>query len=295
MSDRPHSAPALIMGVVNVTPDSFSDGGLWWEPAAAIEHGHELIAGGADLLDIGGESTRPGAQRPSVEEELRRTIPVVRELASSGYPISIDTMRAQVADAALDAGATMVNDVSGGLADPDMVGVVAAADVPFVAMHWRAHAANAGEFANYENVVDEVLDALRQRVDDLGAAGMNPERIILDPGFGFSKDPEHNWTLLAHLPDIVKQTQHRVLVGTSRKRFLGRVRLDHSPDQEPQPPTERDVATAATSLLAAQAGCWGVRVHNVAATRDALAVHARVQMALAVAPGPDASGNGGSR
>lgn len=282
---EPDASPSrtLIMGVVNVTPDSFSDGGRWLEPEAAIARGRQLIAEGADLLDVGGESTRPGAARPPVAEELRRVVPVVQALAAQGYLVSIDTMRARVADAALEAGARLVNDVSGGLADPGIIGVVASAEVPFVAMHWRAHAAQAESLAEYDDVVADVVDALRRRVEDLVSAGLAPERVILDPGFGFSKNPDHNWTLLAHL-DAVVGLGHRVLVGTSRKRFLGRL-LAGAPDAEPVPPLQRDTATAATSMIAAQAGCWAVRVHDVGATRDALAVHRRVDRARAGARG----------
>jgi len=261
----------LIMGVVNVTPDSFSDGGRWFEPDAAIAHGLELLEQGADLLDIGGESTRPGAARPSEDEELTRVIGVVRALADHGARISVDTMRARVAARALEAGAQLVNDVSGGLADPQMGPLVASAGVPFVAMHWRAHSAQMDLEARYADVVTDVISELRQRVDVLLEAGVAPGSIILDPGFGFSKDAGHNWQLLAGLDQVVA-LGYPVLVGTSRKRFLGRLDPAADPDAEPTSPTERDAATAATSLLAAQAGAWAVRVHDVPSTRDALAV-----------------------
>lgn len=273
----------LIMGVVNVTPDSFSDGGMWLEPDAAIEHGHALIEAGADLIDVGGESTRPGARRPEPEEELRRVLPVVRALADAGHVVSIDTMRAEVADAALEAGARLVNDVSGGLADPGILGVVGAAQVPFVAMHWRAHATDADTLAVYDDVVTEVVAALQRRVEHLVEMGVDANRIILDPGFGFSKNAEHNWRLLARLRDVV-DLGHRVLVGTSRKRFLGRLDPARGGHGDPVPAGERDHATAATSLLAAQAGCWAVRVHRVEPTRDALAVWDRVRLAAEPAP-----------
>jgi len=271
---EPSAAPAsrpLIMGVVNVTPDSFSDGGRWFEPDAAIAHGLELLEQGADLLDIGGESTRPGAARPSEDEELTRVIGVVRALADHGARISVDTMRARVAARALEAGAQLVNDVSGGLADPQMGPLVASAGVPFVAMHWRAHSAQMDLEARYADVVTDVISELRQRVDVLLEAGVAPGSIILDPGFGFSKDAGHNWQLLAGLDQVVA-LGYPVLVGTSRKRFLGRLDPAADPDAEPTSPTERDAATAATSLLAAQAGAWAVRVHDVPSTRDALAV-----------------------
>lgn len=271
-------ARPLIMGVVNVTPDSFSDGGRWFEPAAAIEHGTLLLEQGADLLDVGGESTRPGAARPTEAEELDRVIGVVRALADQGAQISVDTMRSRVAAEALEAGAHLINDVSGGLADPDMARFVASAGVPFVAMHWRAHSAQMDREAQYADVLAEVIDELEQRVAGLLEAGVAREAIILDPGFGFSKDASHNWQLLAGIEAVIA-LGHPVLVGTSRKRFLGRLDPTADPDAEPSPPTERDAATAATSLLAAQAGAWAVRVHDVPSTRDALAVWEHVRAA----------------
>ncbi|USQ76720.1 dihydropteroate synthase [Ornithinimicrobium cryptoxanthini] len=281
------------MGVVNVTPDSFSDGGRWFEPAAAVEHGLALLGQGADLLDVGGESTRPGAERPTEREELDRVIPVVAALAAQGARISIDTMRSRVAAESLDAGATLINDVSGGLADPQMATMAARSGLPFVAMHWRAHSAHMHREARYADVVTEVVAELLERVEALVEAGVAREAIILDPGFGFSKDAGHNWELLAGL-DQVTALPHPVLVGTSRKRFLGRLgaavgsTVGPAPSGEPTPsgalspptpPAERDAATAATSLLAAQAGAWAVRVHDVPGTRDALAVWAHVHAA----------------
>lgn len=268
----------LIMGVVNVTPDSFSDGGRWFEPEAAIAHGHRLLEQGADLLDVGGESTRPGAERPTEQDELDRVIGVVRALADAGARVSIDTMRARVAAEALRAGASLVNDVSGGLADPEMAPLVASAGVPFVAMHWRAHSAQMDREARYADVLAEVIAELEQRVTGLLEAGVAREAIILDPGFGFSKNADHNWRLLAGLATLIDRG-FPVLVGTSRKRFLGRLDPAADPDDEPTPPTERDAATAATSLLAAQAGAWAVRVHDVPSTRDTLAVWEHVQAA----------------
>ena len=265
----PGAARTLVMGVVNVTPDSFSDGGAWLEPDAAIAHGRAMLSEGADLLDIGGESTRPGATRPSVAVELARTIPVVRALAAEGAAVSIDTMRAEVAAAALDAGAMTVNDVSGGLADPDMLALVAARGVPYIAMHWRGHSADMQARAVYDDVVDEVCRELAARRDAALAAGIAPERLVLDPGLGFAKLPEHNWTLTAYLDRIVA-LGHPVLYAASRKGFLGRV--GRPAEAPPRPVTERDVATAATSVLAAAAGAWAVRVHDVRGTRDALDV-----------------------
>jgi dihydropteroate synthase len=257
------------MGVVNVTPDSFSDGGQWFEPGAAVEHGRELLDQGADILDVGGESTRPGAERPTVEEELRRVLPVVAALAADGAVVSIDTMRASVAQAALDAGAGLVNDVSGGLADPAMVEVVAAARVPFVAMHWRGHSSDMQSRAVYGDVVTDVCDELTRRAAALVSAGVAEERLVLDPGFGFAKLAEHNWSLLAGLERVLG-LGHAVLVGTSRKAFLGR--LGVPPGADPRPPLDRDVATAATSAHAARLGAWGVRVHHVPSTLDAMRV-----------------------
>ncbi len=257
------------MGVVNVTPDSFSDGGQWFEPEAAIAHGLELLRQGADIVDVGGESTRPGAQRPDEAEELRRVLPVVEALASAGARVSIDTMRSGVARRALAAGATVLNDVSGGLADPGMVPLAVAADVPFVAMHWRGHSADMQSRAVYDDVTAEVCRELAARAQALLAAGLARDNLVLDPGFGFAKLAEHNWSLLRHLDDIVA-LGFPVLVGTSRKAFLGRV--GRRSGEDPRSPLERDAATAATSVWAAQRGAWAVRVHDVVSTRDALAV-----------------------
>ncbi len=259
----------VVMGVVNVTPDSFSDGGAWFEPAAAIAHGRVLVAEGADIVDVGGESTRPGAERPSVEEELRRVLPVVEALADEGVVVSVDTMRAVVARKGLRAGASLVNDVSGGLADPDMLPVVADAGCPYVAMHWRGHSADMQSKAVYADVVADVVRELARRRSEIVSAGVSPQHLVLDPGLGFAKDADHNWALLAHLEALMALGQP-VLVGASRKAFLGRIGVP--PGGTPRPPADRDVATAATSVLCALAGVWGVRVHDVAGTRDALAV-----------------------
>ncbi|GGZ85341.1 dihydropteroate synthase [Streptomyces echinoruber] len=265
-----------VMGVVNVTPDSFSDGGRWFDTTAAVKHGLDLVAQGADLVDVGGESTRPGATRVDEAEELRRVVPVVRGLASEGVTISVDTMRASVAAQALAAGATLVNDVSGGLADPDMVPVVADAGVPFVVMHWRGLLRGETVKGVYDDVVTEVVDELRARVEAVLAGGVAADRVIVDPGLGFSKDAEHDLALLAHL-DRLLALGHPLLVAASRKRFLGRVLA--GPDGTPPPARERDAATAAVSALAAQAGAWAVRVHEVRATADAVRVVRAVQQA----------------
>ncbi len=259
----------LVMGVVNVTPDSFSDGGEWFEPEAAIAHGRELIAAGADLIDVGGESTRPGAERPAVEEELRRVVPVVQALAAEGVVVSIDTMRASVASAAIDAGAALVNDVSGGLADGEMAALVAQAGIPFIAMHWRGHSTDMQSRAVYDDVVAEVCAELVARVEALQDSGVRAENIILDPGFGFAKNAAHNWALLRRL-DALIALGHPLLVGTSRKAFLGR--LGRPEGADPSPPSERDLTTAVTSFHAARHGAWAVRVHDVAATIQALDV-----------------------
>ncbi len=263
------SSRTLVMGVVNVTPDSFSDGGLWLEPEAGIAHGLALRDQGADLVDVGGESTRPGAERPSVEEELRRVIPVVRALAVQGVVVSVDTMRAVVAAAALDAGAAMVNDVSGGMADPELPPLVAAAGVPYVVMHWRAHSALMERYAVYDDVAADVTKELSARLEAVVAQGVPIERVVLDPGLGFAKNTDHNWAMLHGLGQLMALGRP-VAVGASRKRFLGA--LMAGPDGAPAPPEERDLATHATSALAAAAGVWCVRVHDVPGTVDAVRV-----------------------
>jgi dihydropteroate synthase len=266
----------LVMGVVNVTPDSFSDGGKWFTTGAAVAHGLDLLEQGADILDVGGESTRPGADRPIREEELHRVIPVIRELSRAGARVSVDTMRASVAARAVEAGAAIVNDVSGGLADPEMARVVAEAGVPFVVMHWRGHSDRMQNRTSYDDVVAEVCNALSERVSDLCTQGVSREQLILDPGFGFAKLPEHNWSLLAHL-DALQALGFPVLAGTSRKSFLGG--LGVSEGHPPRPPAERDAGTAATTVIAALAGVWGVRVHDVASSIDALRVVAAMEAA----------------
>ncbi len=258
-----------VMGVVNVTPDSFSDGGRWFDTTAAVKHGVDLVAQGADLVDVGGESTRPGATRVDEDEELKRVVPVVRGLAAEGVTVSVDTMRATVAEQALAAGAVLVNDVSGGLADPRMVPAVAAAGAPFVVMHWRGFLTDIHAEPVYEDVVREVVDELHARVAAAIEGGIAPERIVVDPGLGFSKEAEHDLALLAGL-DRLRGLGHPVLVAASRKRFLGRVLA--GPEGAPPPARERDAATAAVSAIAAHQGAWAVRVHEVRATADAVRV-----------------------
>src|SRR5690554_850037 len=259
------------MGVVNVTPDSFSDGGRWFEPGAAVAHGLALLADGADVLDVGGESTRPGSRRVPVDVELDRVLPVVEGLVAQGAVVSIDTTRAVVAEHAVARGAVVVNDVSGGLADDAMHATIARTGVVYVAMHWRGHADVMDELASYDDVVADVRSELAERVGALRAAGVADSQIVLDPGLGFAKPGADNWPLLAHLDELVADG-FPVLVGASRKRFLGH--LLAGPDGEPAPPLERDRATAAVTALAAQAGAWCVRVHEVAGSADAVRVAA---------------------
>ena len=264
----------LVIGVVNVTPDSFSDGGEFLDRDTAIAHGLALVADGADIVDVGGESTRPGAERVAPEEESRRVLPVVQALSSAGAIVSVDTMRAEVAAAALAAGAVIVNDVSGGRADPAMARVVAESGGPFIAMHWRGHSARMQELAVYDDVVADVVTELRAGLDRLVDAGVDVEQVVLDPGLGFAKTAAHNWALLAHL-DAVQALGRPLLVGASRKGFLGGLLAD--PAGEPRPMHDRDDATVAVSALAAAAGAWGVRVHAVRASLDAVRVAAAVQ------------------
>lgn len=265
-----------VMGVVNVTPDSFSDGGRWFDTTAAVKHGLELVAEGADLVDVGGESTRPGAPRVDEAEELRRVLPVVRGLVSEGVTVSVDTMRASVAEQSLAAGAVLVNDVSGGLADPAMVPVVAAANAPFVIMHWRGFSEGMNQRAVYADVVGEVVTELRQRIEAVVEGGVAPERVLVDPGLGFAKQAEHDLALVAHL-DRLRELGRPLLVAASRKRFLGRVLAGQ--DASPPPARERDAATAAVTTLSASAGAWGVRVHEVRANADAVRVARAVEAA----------------
>jgi dihydropteroate synthase len=257
------------MAVLNVTPDSFSDGGRFLDTDAAVTRGRAQAAVGADLIDVGGESTRPGAERVPVEEELARVVPVVKALAADGIVVSIDTMRAEVARAALDAGAAVVNDVSGGLADPDMLPLAASTTVPIVLMHWRGHSLDMESRASYPTgVVAEVVAELRERRDAAVAAGVDHDRIVLDPGLGFAKEPSHNWLLLQHLTELVRLGQP-VLVGASRKRFLGALLQSGG---VPRPVAERDDATLAVSALCAAAGAWCVRVHDARGNVDAVRV-----------------------
>jgi dihydropteroate synthase len=267
--DAPTTKAAVVMGVLNVTPDSFSDGGRYATLDDAVAHALAMRDDGADLVDVGGESTRPGAERVDAEVETQRVVPVLRELAAIGIATSIDTTRAEVAEAAVAAGASVVNDVSGGLADPRMAAVVADAGVPWVLMHWRGHSRTMQDLASYDDVVAQVRDELSQRVAAAIGSGVDERRIILDPGLGFAKRPEHNWLLCANLDQLL-DLGFPVLIGASRKSYLGA--LLAAPDGTPRPVAEREAATVATSVLAVQAGAWGVRVHDVRATVDALKV-----------------------
>ncbi len=257
------------MGVINATPDSFSDGGQFSNSDQAIAFGEQLVANGADIIDVGGESTRPGATRVNVDEELRRIIPIIQGLSGRGISVSVDTMRAVVAAEAVAAGASVVNDVSGGLADDSMLPTVGGLETPIILMHWRAPSDRMDEFTHYDDVVAEVCLALAQRRDTAVAAGISVDRIVLDPGLGFAKLAIHNWELLRELPTLQALNQP-VLIGASRKRFLGAVLADHAGN--PRPISERDAATHAVSALAAANGAWGVRVHDVAGTLDAVRV-----------------------
>ena len=259
----------LVMGILNVTPDSFSDGGRWADHGSAVERGRLLQADGADLVDVGGESTRPGAQRIAAREELERVLPVVRDLTDAGVCVSIDTMRAEVAAACVSAGAVLVNDVSGGRADPDMLPWLATSDVPYVAMHWRGPSDVMEDLATYDDVVAEVRDELSTRLDALSAAGVALDRVVLDPGLGFAKRSPHNWAILQDL-DAISALGQPLLVGASRKRFLGDLLADGS--GAPRPFEDRDAAGDAVTALAAAAGVWGVRVHEVRGSRDAVLV-----------------------
>ena len=265
----PQPDHCVVMGVLNVTPDSFSDGGRYADVDAAVAHGVQLAADGADIVDVGGESTRPGADRVDAATETARVLPVIRVLVAEGVRISIDTTRAEVAAAALDAGAALINDVSGGLADASMAKVVAQAGCPWVLMHWRGHSRDMRELAVYDDVVADVCVELSARVDAAVNAGVDTGQLVLDPGLGFAKTAEHNWSLLAQL-DAVLALGLPVLVGASRKSFLGALLAEA--DGTPRPVDQREAATLATSVLAAEAGVWGIRVHDVRSTVDALAV-----------------------
>lgn len=267
----------LVMGVLNVTPDSFSDGGDFARTEAAVAHAVQMVADGADIIDVGGETTKPGAERVSVEEEQRRILPVIRELVGRGIRVSVDTMNAATAAATAELGVAIINDVSGGLADPMMARTVADLDVDFVAMHWRGPSSGMEQQASYSDVVGDVREELTRRLAELIVTGVAPERLIVDPGLGFAKRAEHTWEVLVHLREF-RELGSRVLVGTSRKRFLSTLL---EPDASPK---ARDRATAVTSALAAEAGAWAVRVHDVPSTRSMLAAWAAIESAAPPMP-----------
>jgi len=248
----------IVMGILNVTPDSFADGGRHNDFEAAVHHGHEMLAEGVDIIDIGGESTKPGVERVSEEEELARVIPVIKELAKTGVRISIDTMRASTARAAVNAGAQIINDVSGGLADPEMLPTAAQLGVPYIAMHWRGHSKDMNSRAVYGDVVKDVISELQERIDAALNAGIRQENLMIDPGIGFAKDAHHNWEIIDSIDEFVA-LGYPVLVGGSRKRFLG----GDNPD-------EREAATIELTKRLSTSGIWGVRVHSVKAHKDVL-------------------------
>ncbi|GAA2935101.1 dihydropteroate synthase [Microbacterium luteolum] len=260
-----------IWGIVNVTPDSFSDGGRYLEVDHAVAHGLRLRADGASVLDVGGESTRPGAERVGSDVEQQRVIPVIEQLAAAGVPVSIDTLSAATATAAVRAGARIVNDVSGGLADPDMRAAVAESGADYAIGHWRGFSADMYANAEYRRAAREVAGELQERIGEAAAAGIAPSRLIIDPGIGFAKAGAQNWDVLRGLDEIVALGP-RVLIGTSRKRFLAETLQAEAGETDGISEARRDLATAVTSALAARAGVWAVRVHDVAATRDALAI-----------------------
>lgn len=264
----PEYGRCAVFGILNITPDSFSDGGETFAAADAVERGLAAVAHGVDVLDVGGESTRPGAARVGLEEELRRVLPVVEALAAAGAVVSVDTMRAEVARRCAEAGARVVNDVSGGLADPDMFRTVADLGLPYILMHWRGHSVDMNARAVYRDVVEDVRVELAERFDAAVAAGIAPERIVLDPGLGFAKNAAHDWALLRGQRRLAEALGRPLLIGHSRKRFLGALLADA--EGAPRPAAERDAASVAVAAVAASRGAWAVRVHAAAAAADAV-------------------------
>ena len=257
-----------VFGVLNVTPDSFSDGGMHSSTIDAVTHGLALMQQGADVIDVGGESTRPGAERVSEDEELARVIPVIKELVNNGATVSIDTMRSQVARAAVQSGAQIVNDVSGGLADANMFKVVAELQVPYILMHWRGHSTEMEKLSRYQDVTVEVISELQTRIQTAEDAGINLDYLVVDPGIGFAKNSEHNWSLLKNLEQF-QNLNCPLLIGASRKRFIGELLAD---EQGPRDVLNRDFASTALTTVLAERNVWAVRVHQVQAARDAIAV-----------------------
>ncbi|WP_246227375.1 dihydropteroate synthase [Propioniciclava coleopterorum] len=269
---RPHPGRPLVVGILNVTPDSFSDGGRWADPAAALGHGLRLAADGADLVDVGGESTRPGAARVAPADELARVLPVVEGLVAAGVPVSVDTSRASVAAACLAAGASWINDVTGGLGDPEMLDLVAASGAGYIAMHTRGESSDMADRAHYSDVVGEVAAELAARRDAALAAGIAADRLVLDPGVGFAKNASHNWEILQRW-DAFEALGQPLLLAVSRKAFLGRLL---GGDDTPVPPAERDDASVALTAVFAARGVWGVRVHPVKSHVDAVRAVSRL-------------------
>lgn len=262
----------LVVGVLNVTPDSFSDGGLFSDTKSAINHAQEMIRQGADLIDVGGESTRPGANRIEIAEEQKRVLPVIEELNSLGIITSIDTMRSETASAAIKSGSKIINDVSGGLADEQMHKVVADLNVPYVLMHWRGHSTKMDDLANYKNVSEEVISELRNQITKAVKAGINKDFLVIDPGLGFAKNPEHNWTILKELNKF-HSLDLPIYVGASRKRFLA----DFAIPAGSLDPKDRDIASSAISSYVALHGAWAVRVHDVAGSVAAVKVIKQIE------------------
>jgi len=267
---------SLVMGVINVTPDSFSDGGLFLDSKVAIAHAQQMLLDGVDIIDIGGESTRPGSERISAQEEMDRVLPVISELAKTDAILSIDTMRAEVAKAAMSAGAHMINDVSGGKADPEMLPYVATLDVPYVLMHWRGPSNIMNTLTNYDDVVRDVTMEIHAQVKVAVAAGISRDRIAIDPGIGFAKTVEQNWPILKHF-DVLDELGLPILMGASRKKFLGELLARNG---EARVTEERESATTAISTLMALRQTWAVRVHDVKASRDAIAVVERLAQTI---------------
>ena len=263
----------LVMGVLNVTPDSFSDGGKFAATETAIAHGNQMFQDGADIVDVGGESTRPGADRISIQEELDRVIPVISELTKAAIPVSIDTMRAEVAKQAVAAGACLINDVSGGKADPEMFKFLTSNDLPYIMMHWRGHSTEMMYLTNYDDVVADVCDELQLQVNTAVSAGVAISRIVLDPGIGFAKTTAQNWPLLAQL-DVLQDMNLPLLIGASRKKFLGELLAK---DGQPRHTDEREAATTAITTLMAAQSVWAVRVHDVKSSSDAVKVVSRIK------------------
>lgn len=252
------------MGILNVTPDSFADGGKHFSLHDALKRADEMIAEGVDIIDVGGESTKPGAERVTLNEEISRVMPVITELSKKDVALSVDTTRAEVAQQAIKIGVSYINDVSGGLADPKMYKVIAEnPQVQYIIMHWRSHSKNMQELANYQDVVKEVKEELEARIESAIEAGVNPEQIIVDPGLGFSKLPEHNWELLKNL-DRIALLGYPILIGASRKRFLGELTGSNNPE-------DREAASIAVTAMVAKQNVWAVRTHSVKPHRDAIA------------------------